>query len=352
MVAITNDGRLQSMAICYESKILTRRCVVKKRMLAAFIVSTALLIAQSAQWAAAQGLMSRPVKIIVPYPAGGIVDLMARAVSDRLAEKLGVPVVVESKPGANTSIGTEAVARAEPDGRTILMATSGLVITPHLQKVTWDPIKDFVGVAYMGQIASVAAVHPSIPARDISSFIAAAKSKPDTINYIAPGTSSSFTLSVVLLEQMNGIRLVPVAYRGVPQAISDLLEGRVHFGFLPAPLVTQFIVEGKLNALAVTGSRRLKELPQVPTMAEQGYNISQVISWYTFAVPANTPKSEVEKLNLVLNEILSEPETIARIEGIGGTPISGWTPAEVSKLYAEEFIRWGNVISKAGIKPN
>lgn len=323
---------------------------MKKRVLAACAAWTVLLLTLSAEGASAQGLMSRPMKIIVPYPAGGIVDLMARAVSDRLADKLGVPVVVETKPGANTAIGTEAVARAEPDGRTILMATSGLVITPHLQKVTWDPIKDFAGVAYMGQIASVAAAHPSIPARDISSFIAVAKSKPGTINYIAPGTSSSFTLSVVLLEQMNDIRLVPVAYRGVPQAISDLLEGRVHFGFLPAPLVSQFIVEGKLNALAVTGSRRLKELPQVPTMAEQGYNISQVISWYTFAVPAKTPKAEVEKLNAVLNEILSEPATKARIESIGGTPVSGWTPAETSKLYAEEFARWGSVISKAGIK--
>lgn len=299
----------------------------------------------------AQGVMSRPLKIVVPYPAGGIVDLMARTVSDRLADKLGIPVIVEAKPGANTSIGTEAVARAEPDGRTLLLATSGLASTPYLQKVTWDPVGDFAGVAYMGQMASIAAVHPSVAAKDIKSFIEMAKSKPDAINYVAPGKSSAFTLSVVLLEQVNDIKLMPVAYRGVPQAIPDLLSNRVQFGFFPAPLVVQSVAEGKLKAIAVTGSKRLKDLPDVPTMAEQGYDISQVISWYTFAAPIKTPKAEIDRLNAVLNEILKEPETIAKIEAIGGTPISGWTPAETTKLYADEYARWGDVISKAGIKP-
>lgn len=320
-----------------------------KRFFLALIFCAAPLVFPQSLFA--QGLMSRPLKIVVPYPAGGIVDLMARTVSDRLAEKLGIPVIVEARPGANTAIGTEAVARAEPDGRTLLLATSALVITPYMQKAAWDPIGDFVGVAHMGQVVAIAAVHPSVTARDIKSFIEIAKSKPGAINYVAPGTSSSFTLSVVLLEQVNDIKLMPVAYRGVPQAIPDLLAGRVHFGFFPVPLVAQFVAEGKLTAISVTGPRRLKDLPDVPTMEQQGYNNSQVISWYTFAAPAKTPKAEIDRLNAALNEILKEPATIAKIEDIGGSAISGWTPAETTKLYAEDFARWGDVIRKAGIKP-
>jgi tripartite-type tricarboxylate transporter receptor subunit TctC len=321
---------------------------MKKWLFLALMSCAALLPMQSLF---AQGFASRPLKIVVPYPAGGIVDLMARTVSDRLAAKLGMPVIVEAKPGGNTAIGTEAVARAEPDGRTLLLATSALVVTPHIQKVPWNPISDFVGVAYMGQVAAVAAVHPSITAKDIKSFIGIAKSKRDQINYVAPGTSSSFTLSVLLLEQVNDIKLMPIEYRGVPQAIPDLLAGRVQFGFFPAPLVAQFVVEGKLNALSVTGPARLKQLPDVPTMEEQGYDNSQVISWYSFAAPAKTPKAEIDRLNVALNEILEEPAVITKIEDIGGTVISGWTPAETTRLYADDFVRWGDIFRKAGIKP-
>lgn len=309
-----------------------------------------LLVSALEQPACAQSFGSQPVKIIVPYASGGIVDLMARVVSDKLAGKLGVPVVVEPRAGANTAIGTEVVARAEPDGHTLLLATLAFVITPHLQKGNWDPIADFVGVAYMGYAVAIATVHPSVPAKDIRSFIAFAKSKPGEINYLAPGTSSSLTLSAVLLQLVNGIKLTAVSYTGVPPGMPDLMTGRIHFGFIPAPLAMKLIADGKLNAIAVTGGARLKQLPQIPTMAEQGYETSQVTSWYTFAAPGKTPKSIVDRLNAALNEILKEPAIITRVGEMGGTVISGWTPAETTKLYGEEFSRWGDVVRKAGIK--
>lgn len=302
--------------------------------------------------ASAQSFGTHPVRIIVPYASGGIVDIMARVVSDKLGEKLGVPVVVESRAGANTAIGTDAVARSEPDGHTLLMATSALVITPQLQKVNYDPVTDFVGVGYMGYALSIATVHSSVPATDIQSFIAYAKSKPGELNYLAPGTSSSFTLSAILLEQVNDIKMTAVSYRGVPPGMPDLITGRLHFGFIPAPLAMELVAEGKLNALAVTGDTRLKQLPNVPTMKEQGYESSQVISWYAFAAPAKTPKPILDKLNVALNEVLKEPAIVTRIGEIGGNATAGWTPEQTTKLYADEFVRWGGIIRKGGIKAN
>jgi tripartite-type tricarboxylate transporter receptor subunit TctC len=302
--------------------------------------------------ASGQSFGSQPVRIIVPYAAGGIVDLMARTVSDKLGEKLGAPVVVESRAGANTAIGTDAVARSNPDGHTLLMATSALVITPQLQKVNYDPVADFVGVGYIGYAASIATVHPSVPAADIRSFIAYAKSKPGELNYLAPGTSSSFTLSAVLLEQVNDIKMTAVSYRGVPPGMPDLMTGRLHFGFIPAPLAVELIADGKLNAIAVTGGTRLKQLPQIPTMAEQGYGTSQVTSWYAFATSAKTPKSTIDLLNAALNETLNDPAIIARVEEMGGSVASGWTSEQTTKLFAEESTRWGDVLRKSGIKAN
>lgn len=323
---------------------------MKGRTLFGAALAAALLAGAYAQEAAAQGLVSRPVRIIVPYPVGGIVELMARAVSDGLSAKLGVPVIVEAKPGANSAMGTEFVARAEPDGRTLLMATFAFVVTPYLQKVSWDPVRDFAGVAYMGEAVSIAAVHPSVAAKDVKSFIALAKAKPGEINFVVPGTGSSLTFSAILLQMVNDIKLTGINYKGVPPAIPDLLAGRVQFGFFPPPLVTQFIAEGKVNAIAVTAPRRLKQLPEVATMAEQGFRTSQVNSWYTFAAPAKTPRNEVDRLNAALNEVLKDPETTAKVEQIGGSVVTGWTPAETTRLYAEEFARWGDVIRKAGIK--
>ena len=299
--------------------------------------------------AAAQAFPTKPLRVIVPYPAGGIVDLMARSPSDGLAAKLGQPVVVEARPGANSGIGTEVVAKADADGHTLLMGTLALVVNPHLNPVPWHPVDDFTAVAHMGIVANIAAAPSSLGVKDLKSFIALARSKPGEINYINPGNGSSPHVSTELLQQLNGVNLTSVNYKGIPPAIPDFLAGTVHFGFLTAPTVGPHIRSGKAQALAIASPVRHKDFPDVPTMTEQGFESSQVNSWYVFLVPKKTPGAAVSKLNKELNAVLAEAETVARVEKLGGTVIAGWTVEQTNKMIADEYVRWGEVTRKAGI---
>jgi tripartite-type tricarboxylate transporter receptor subunit TctC len=297
----------------------------------------------------AQEFPSKPLRIIVPYPAGGIVDLMARAPSDSLAAKLGQPVVVEARPGANASIGTEAVARADADGHTLLMGTLALVVNPHLNPVPWHPVDDFVAVAHMGIVANIAAASSSLGVKDLKSFIALAKSKPGEINYINSGNGSSPHVSTELLQQLNGIKLTSVNYKGIPPAIADFLSGTVPFGFFTTPTVGPHIRSGKAQALAIASPVRHKDFPDVPTMTERGFQSSQVNSWYVFLAPKKTPVAAVNRLNKELNAALAEADPVARVEKLGGNVIAGWSVERTNKMIADEFARWGEVTRKAGI---
>jgi len=299
--------------------------------------------------AAAQAFPTKPLRIIVPYPAGGIVDLMARSPSDGLAAKLGQPVIVEARPGASTSIGTEAVAKADADGHTLLMGTLAFVVNPHLNAVPWHPVDDFTAVAHVGIVANIAAAPSSLGVKDLKSFIALAKTKPGEINYINPGNGSSPHVSTELLQQLNGIKLTSINYKGIPPAIPDFLAGTVHFGFLTTPTVGPHIRSGKVQALAIASPVRHKDFPDVPTMTEQGFASSQVNSWYVFLVPKKTPAAAVSRLNKELNAVLAEAETVARVEKLGGTVIAGWTVEQTNKMIADEYVRWGEVTRKAGI---
>jgi tripartite-type tricarboxylate transporter receptor subunit TctC len=296
-----------------------------------------------------QAWPTKPVRIIVPYPAGGIVDLMARAVGDGLGAKLGQSVIVEPRPGADASIGTDAVAKADPDGNTILMATLALAVNPNLSKVPWHPVNDFEGVAHIGVVANVAAVTPSLGVKDLKSFIELARSKPGQINYVNPGNGSSPHVSAELLQVENGIKLTSINYKGIPPAIADFLAGTVPFGFFPFGTIAGQIRSGKAQPIGIASPVRHKEFPGIPTMAEQGYASSQVNSWYALAVPKKTPRAVIELLNREVNALLAEEETIARIDKIGGTVIGGWTPQQTTKMFADEYARWGDVARKAGL---
>lgn len=299
--------------------------------------------------ARAQGFPSKPLRIIVPYPAGGIVDLMARSVSDGLATRLGQPVIVEARPGANASIGTEVVARSDPDGHTLLMGTLALAVNPHLSQVPWHPVDDFIGVAHVGIVANIAAVPASLGVTDLKSFIALARSRPGEINYVNPGNGSSPHVSTELLQQLNGIRLTSVPYKGVPPAIADFLAGAVPFGFFTVPTVVAHVRSGKARAIAIASPLRHKDLPDVPTMIEQGFESSQVNSWYAFTVPKKTPRAAVERLSAELNAVLATEEAVARVEKVGGTVVAGWSVERTTKMIADEYLRWGEVTRKAGI---
>ncbi|HTP61161.1 MAG TPA: tripartite tricarboxylate transporter substrate binding protein [Burkholderiales bacterium] len=298
----------------------------------------------------AQTFPSKPLHIVVPFPAGGIVDLMARSLSDNLSAGLGQPVLVEARPGANASIGTEAVAKSEPDGYTMVLATLSHVTTPLLTKTPWNPVKDFAGVAVMGHVANIAVVNPELPAKTLREFVEYAKARPGKVNYINGGAGASQTMSAELFKRNAGIDLVAVGYKGFPPAIPDILAGQVQFSFMPLGVAAPHVRSGKLRALAVAAPARSKLFPEVPTMAEAGYADSQVVSWYAFLVPAATPRPVVTRLNAEFAKALANPEVIARIEKIGGEPLPAGKPEEVDAMLLRELDRWTKLVQATGMK--
>lgn len=298
----------------------------------------------------AQGFPSKPLRIIVPFPAGGIVDLMARTLNEKLAAGLGQPVLVDARPGANASLGTEAVAKADPDGHTLVLATLSHVTTPALSMTPWHPTRDFAGVAVMGHVANVVVVHPDLPAKTLREFVDYAKARPGKLNYINAGSGASQTMSTELFKRNAGLDLVGIGYKGFPPAIPDILSGQVQFSFMPFGVAAPHIRGGKLRALAVASPARSKLFPEVPTMAEAGHADSQVISWYAYLVPAATPKAVVSRLNAEFAKALADPEVIARIEKIGGDPLPAGKPEEVDAMLARESERWTKLVQATGMK--
>jgi tripartite-type tricarboxylate transporter receptor subunit TctC len=310
----------------------------------------ALVVLLHAINSSAQTFPSKPLRIIVPFPAGGIVDLMARSLSDKLAAGLGQPVLVEARPGANGSLGTEAVAKSEPDGHTVVLATLSHVTTPLLTKTPWHPTRDFAGVAIMGHIANLAVVHPDLPSKTLREFIEYAKARPGKINYINGGGGTSQTMSTELLRRNVGIDLVGIGYKGFPPAIPDILAGQVQFAFIPFGVAAPHVRSNKLRALAIAAPARNRSFPEVPTMAEAGYADSQVVSWYAYLVPAATPKPVVARLNAEFGKALADADVLARIDRIGGEPLPAGKPEEVDAMLARELERWSKLVQATGMK--
>ncbi len=298
----------------------------------------------------AQTFPTKPLRIVVPFPAGGIVDLMARTLNEKLAAGLGQPVLVDARPGANGSLGTEAVARADPDGHTLVLATLSHVTTPALMKTPWHAVRDFSGVAVMGHVANVVVVHPDLPPKTLREFVDYAKARPGKINFINAGAGASQTMSAELFQRNAGLELVGIGYKGFPPAIPDILSGQVQFSFMPFGVAAPHIRGGKLRALAVASPVRSKLFPEIPTMAEAGHAESQVISWYAYLVPAATPRAVVTRLNAEFARALADPEVIARIEKIGGEPLPAGKPEEVDAMLARELERWTKLVQATGMK--
>jgi tripartite-type tricarboxylate transporter receptor subunit TctC len=286
----------------------------------------------------------------VPFPAGGIVDLMARTLNEKLAAGLGQPVLVEARPGANGSLGTEAVAKSDADGHSLVLATLSHVTTPALMKTPWHPLRDFAGVAVMGHVANVVVIHPELPPRTLREFVDYAKARPGKINYINAGAGASQTMSAELFKRNAGLDLVGIGYKGFPPAIPDILSGQVQFSFMPFGVAAPHVRGGKLRALAVASPARSRQFPDVPTMAEVGHADSQVISWYAYLVPAATPKATVARLNAEFTKALADPDVIARIEKIGGDPLPAGKPEEVDAMLARELERWTKLVQATGMK--
>ena len=296
-----------------------------------------------------QAYPSRPVRVVVPFAAGGTLDILARLIGQWLSEHLGQPFVIENRPGAASNIGTEAVVKAPPDGYTILMASTTNTINATLyDKLNFNFIRDIAPVATISRYTFVMVVHPSMPAKTVPEFIAYAKANPGKINMASGGIGSASHVFGELLKMMTGIKTVHVPYRGQGPALADLLAGQVQVFFVPTPASIEYIKAGRLRALAVTTTTRSEALPDIPTVGEfvPGYEAS---GWSGFGSPKSTPTEVVDKLNREINTALADPKIKAQLAELGSTVLAG-SPADFSKLIADEAEKWAKLILTANIK--
>ena len=301
------------------------------------------------RFAWAQAYPSRPVRIIVGYPAGGGVDITGRLIGQWLSERLGQPFVIENRPGANSNIATETVVRAAPDGHTLLLATAANAGNATLyDKLNFNFIRDIAPVAGIMVVPLVMVVHPSFPATTVPEFIAYAKANPGKVNMGLAGTGGSDHMAGELLKTMTGVNMTQVPYRGLAPALTDLLGGQVQVIFSSIPAAIEYIRAGKLQALAVTSAVRAEALPDLLTVGEfvPGFEASQ---WYGIAVPKSTPAEIVNKLNNEINAGLADHKMKARLAELGGTVLPG-SPADFGKHIADETEKWAKVIRAANIK--
>ncbi len=291
---------------------------------------------------------TRPVRIIVAFPAGNASDTIARLAAQSLSERLGQSFIIENRPGAGGNIGAELVVRAPPDGYTLLVVSGVNAVNATLyEKLNFNFMRDIAPVASICGVPDVMVVNPSIPAKTVPEFIAYAKANPGKINMASAGNGSASHVTGELFKMMTGVDLVHVPYRG--SFIPDLLGGRVQVVFAPIPVAIAYIRTGKLRALAVTGAARSKALPDIPTVAEfvPGYEAS---GWYGIGVPEKTPAEIIDKLNKEITACLADPEIKARLSDLGAVPMP-MTSEEFGKFIAAETEKWARVIRAANIKP-
>lgn len=295
------------------------------------------------------GYPDRPIRIVVPYPAGGVVDVVLRAVCDPLSNALPQRIVIENRPGADGRIGLDAVAKAPTDGYTLLGVAPILAVGEHLMPEMKTRSRDFVGVCGVAAPPTVFVVHDTVPARTLKEFVALAAARPGEFNAANPGTGSSIHLAQELFFERTGIRLTNVSYKGQPPALLDLGSGLLQFALISQNLVLPLIQSGKVRALAVNAAARTHSLPEVPTIAQAGYPDILVQSWYGIAAPAKTPTPVVEWLSQQFQRALAMPEVRARLAATDAE-ILALDAARFTELIAVETRRWGALIHKRGIR--
>jgi len=295
----------------------------------------------------------KPIRIIVPFTPGTGIDILARTLGQKMGEDWKTAVIVENKPGASGNIGTEAAAKAQPDGYTLLMTANTIVLNRSLFKsIPYDPVEDFAPVAPLaiGRLALV--THPSVAAKSVNEFIALAKREPGKLNYGSPGNGTPHHLAMELFKSRTGIDVVHVPYKGTAGAVSDLIGGQIQVMFLPVHVALPFVTAGKLNMLAAGGTERASATPDVPSLAEAaGVRDIDTDIWYALYAPARTPKAIVAKLTGEMNALLHArdmAETLAR-QGLQPT---GGTPDELARLTRADLARWSAVVREAKIQPD
>jgi tripartite-type tricarboxylate transporter receptor subunit TctC len=306
----------------------------------------------AATTAAAQSFPSKPIRVIVPYPAGGIVDVVARTVTEKLSPMWGQPIIVEAKPGANANLGSGEAARAAADGYTWLINGPALTANPTIYgNLPWDPRRDFAGIGVLTWSLNVAVVPASSPAKTLKEFVDLAKKEPGKYFYGNPGIGSSNHLGTELFKQVAGVDLVPVGYKGQPPALPDLMAGQLQFKFVAVGLAAPHIASGKLRPLALIAKERSKLLPEVPTIIEAGYPDAAVVPWYGFVTRSGTPADVIGKINGDINKVLQMSDVKEKLEKLGGQAAQPMTAQEIDALIRSDFDKWAAVVRKASIKP-
>jgi tripartite-type tricarboxylate transporter receptor subunit TctC len=301
--------------------------------------------------ALAQAYPSRPIKLIVPFPAGGGTDLIAREVGNKVATQQGWTVVIDNKPGSGGNLGVDAAAKAAPDGYTIVLGqTSNLAINPTLySKLPYNPQKDLAPIGLVASSPLVLVVAADSPYKTLADVVTAAKAKPETINYASSGSGTVAHLAAEQFQKIAGVKFTHVPYKGAAQGATDLVGGQIQMYMSSIPTLIGHIRNGKMRAIAVTSDKRVNDLPDVPTVAESGYKGFEAVTWFGIAGPASMPKDAVAKLNAAFNKALQDAEVKKKLEGQGADVLGG-TPEQFGKLIQDEIVRWGKVVKDSGAK--
>jgi len=318
-----------------------------KRALAALAVSLAVLAPAAAL---AQAFPTKPIRLVVTYPPGGGADLMARLVAPKMAEALGQQVVVENKPGASGQIGAAEVARAAPDGYTLMLDASSFAVNPSLYaKLPYDPNRSFTPLAVLALYPNMLVVTPSFPPKDVKELVALAKEKPGTVAFASSGNGSAQHLAGELFKQKAGVDMTHIPYKGGGPAMNDVMGGQVPVFFANVASGLAHVKGGKLRAMAVTGAKRASSLPDTPTMAEAGIPGYEVYEWNAIFAPAGTPPAVVDRLAAAIATAMQSAEIRARVATLGGE-IAGYGPKEAGRFVREQTELWGKVVKAGGIK--
>ena len=309
-------------------------------------LGTVLLLAGSPT-ALAQSYPAKPVRMVVPFLAGGNTDRITRAVADSFTKTFNQQFIVDNRPGAGGAIGAEAVGKSPPDGLTLLVCAVGFVITPHLQKVNYDPFKDFTPISNMASNSSVLTVHTSVPVKNLRDFIDYAKANPGKITYGSAGNGSFSHITTELFAMRAGLKLTHVPYKGGPQATADLVSGQLNSYFGNAPDVVPHSKTGRVLLLAVSSARRDKALPDLPAISES-YPGFAAVGWNVMLAPAGTPRDIVDRLAQEVQKAVRDPAMVARFEQMAVDPV-GSTPQELAETLRQDYKVYGDVVKAAGL---
>jgi tripartite-type tricarboxylate transporter receptor subunit TctC len=301
----------------------------------------------------AQAWPNRPLRLITGFAAGGPTDLLARLLAPRLQESLGQPVIVEARPGASGNLAMEQVAKAPPDGTLFIIApTSNLAVNPHLfAKLPYDPMRDYAHIITVATIENVLVVHPAVPAKNVAELLAFAKSRPGQVTFGSPANGSQAHLAGEAMNQMAGVQMVHVPYKGSAPAMNDLLGGQITMMFVQLSVGLQHMRSGKVRAIGIGSKRRAATAPEVPTLSEQGLGDFEAVTWYGLLGPTGTPREIVQRFNTEMNRVLRDNSFAERFAALGTDP-GGGTPEELTERIRADLERWGKVVRAAGIKPD